>query len=87
MENTEPIGHHLGKDKDVDQSPGLMRTKASVLVLKFREVCIILSKWVEESTFSGVGAVESLLTGRVHWGKVGQTEWDLSQQVEKQGRK
>ena len=34
-------------------------------------------------TFSGV---ESLLTGRVHWGKVGQTEWDLGQQIEKQGR-
>ena len=71
VKDTKPVGKHLGKDKEVDESPGMVSSESCITnFLKSGEVGIKQGK-------VGVHCVG--------WGKVGETERKLGHQIKKQG--
>ena len=70
MKDSEPVGEHLGKDEDVDESPGLITFESIIMMfLKKLHVGFDLRIWLY----------------CMYWAKVCETHKKVGDQVVKQG--
>ena len=53
MKDSEPVGEHLGKDEDVDESPGLVTFESSIMIF-LKILHIGVENFVEYSSWGKV---------------------------------
>ena len=69
VKDTKPVGKHLGKDEEVDESPGMVSSESCITnFLKSGEV-----------------GIREMREQCLWWGKVCETERKLGHQIKKQG--
>ena len=52
MKDSEPVGEHLGKDEDVDESPGLLTIESNIMNF-LKKLPVIVEKIYGQHSFWG----------------------------------